>query len=290
MRTEKERSLPCLRAWLQRHGRALGEQHPLVPSNLDFGFWLYVAERREDVFRLGCKVCTLAKCDSVFGAGGLTKHHQIKGDKLKKHEAALVHKRAVALLLGLDEQAALEAEVRKLHPPPASDFRRVWDARLKVGPTPTLEGVGERWKIQRMEHCIYEALCMEERLDLREASCLATHTDGRKHHLTICFVVNNDDIAPRRGLLGHSNYIAHKTACQESTLAMKAAFDEVIRDFCIFGRHDPRGARIQSLDSDLYDNFRAIHEVFDTDGEKVLKLGLDLAGALLAPGEDGAQA
>ena len=138
-----------------------------------------------------------------------------------------------------------------------------------------------------MECRIYEALTMEDRLHIRESSCLATHTDGRKHRLTICFVASNDDLVPRRGLLGHSDYAAHKASCHESTVAMKGAFDEVVRDFCTFGKHAPRGARIQKFDSDLYDHLRAIREIFDTDGElTMVNVGKELSGALTAPGGD----
>ncbi len=272
----------ALRAWWKNRGEAAREAHVLHKGDPELGSWLFARVHDGTGFALGCKACHLARRKTEFGEIQLASVRQVKNERLRKHEDSLEHQQAVATLVGDSlQQGDVDDAIASRAAPPARAFREVWDARCKPGRTPDIPGIGGRFKVKRMMYCLYEAIVMNDRELIRQAECMATHSDGRAKRLSIRFAVNGPSLLPHRGHLGHVDYVEHKRSGAESATAIGRAYDGVIRNFCTFGKHAPDSDN-EVFDEALYDHMRRIHEVFDSDAERcMINCGLDLAGALL---------
>ena len=260
-------------AYWRANRESLRSRCLLSDDRPELGSWLFAKQDASGSTVVGCKACHLAGSTSEYGTVNLRRPRQLHVKRLAAHQGTWAHKRAVGALLGNEDE--IETAFQETAAPPSADFRRVWDERCKAGACSSE-------KDQKMLYCIYEALCMRDRAMILTASSMASHSDGRAKRLSIRFAINGEALHPHRGVLGHTDYIKHKSAGEDATTAIGLAYNEVVEDFCTFGRHAPHDAKVQSFQEDVYAQIKTIHELFDSDAEQSMVLcSMDLAGALL---------
>ena len=127
---------------------------------------------------VGCLVCSAAKMKSDFGT--FTVRSYLHMGNVKRHGASLQHQKALNLL-NLDK-----AEIDQKLAPDLSEWKLVLDHRRGVASLNfcvSVEQIGKRFKITKMQWCLAEAGREMVRSFLRRAGSIALSQDARKNKL-----------------------------------------------------------------------------------------------------------
>ena len=222
---------------------------PLDPHQPDLGSWLFAARANGKVTGLGCKACHLQRLDSPFGKAFLRTRRQCMLSRFVEHEKTTSHIRAVVALTGCDEcRSAADDSDERRSGPTTEEFKLVWDSRRGGGAAHRKLKCGkfviQRWKKQRIEFVLAEAVRMIQREHIKKSVALCTHTDGKGKRLTMRFSSTNTSLRTMKGLVGH---VLHAGQHNDATHAYVASLDRLFRRFCTIGYGAPRGAKSANL-------------------------------------------
>jgi hypothetical protein len=245
---------------------------PLCDSDRNLGSWLVVCDNGAAV---GCRACTPTKRGwSVKLEGQVNKVQK----KIIKHASAKSHQWARNELSGHADDSVSDP-----HCPSEEMFRKVIEERQAGARAVrrSIAGVGTKRKIVRIQYCAAEAMRFLQRETLRQAKCLATHTDSRAKRLTVRFAACGSGLVGSRGLLGHADYVKSAPIQPDKTTQLAMAFQEVLEHFCTEFKGAPGRPDAERFDRPLYDHLRGIHELFNADAEQCIQLvGDDLTNKL----------
>ena len=245
---------------------------PLCDTDRNPGSWLVVCASGASV---ACRACKPTKRSwSVKLEGGIHTVHK----KIVKHASSKSHQWACAALS--DQANDLVSNPRC---PSELMFRKVIEERQAGARAVrrSIAGVGSKTKIVRIQYCAAEAVRFLQRETLKQAKCLATHTDARAKRLTVRFAACGPGLESSRGLLGHADYVKSAPSQPDKTTQLVTAFQEVLEHFCTEFKGAPGRPDAERFDRPLFDHLRGIHELFNADAELCIQfVGDDLTNKL----------
>ena len=248
---------------------------PLCDGDRNHGSWLVMCDNYTSVM---CAACEPTKRRwTLLLEGTVTDVRR----RIRKHSISKSHRWAcngIALLT-----SSRQPEVSNPHCPSESMFRTIIEERQAGARAVrrTIAGVGSKTKIVRMQYCAAEAMRFWQRGCLKQATCLATHTDARAKRLTVRFAACGPGLDSYRGLLGHADYVKSAPSQTDKTTQLATAFQEVLEHFCTEFKGAPGRPDAERFDRPMFEHLRSIHELFNADAEPCIQLvGDDLTNKL----------
>ena len=176
-----QRSQTCPRCYFLRNKEALESATPVKYFNSSS--WLE-ARLVDGVWGVGCLVCSAAGLQTDFANFSVRSYLHM--GNCKRHGASLQHQKALNLL-NLDN-----AKIDQKLAPNLSEWQLILDHRRGVASLSfslSVEQLGKRFKITKMQWCLAEAARDMVRSFLRQAGSIALSQDARKNKLLAACLV-----------------------------------------------------------------------------------------------------
>ena len=228
--------------------------------------WLIWEISGGNAFAAGCRVC--AKHSGMQ----FSKCHQMKFAKMLGHTRNQGHIEACCAAIGF----SLPKKEIPFLTPTVKQFRQAYE-HFQSGHRGTLNSVGARGKMDRMEFALVEAARQQWRQSLRQAVSVTLLRDERRKRLLICFRATDRKLQVVEGVLGQLAGRYSSTA-----LGICAATLKVIREFCTPGMGNPSGKEAElECDEQLVEHIRHRAQAITVDAASNEAVGVQDSGAPL---------